>query len=150
MIRRPPRSTLFPYTTLFRSDERCGNGRAVHPDERPGRALGPLMDGARNQLLAGAGLAEDEDGSVRWGDLGHVPEYHPQGCRGPHDLLEHRFAIDVLSQRQILIAGPLFRPLPIVDVGACGVPAHSAALLVSYRTVLDQEPAILSVVASRA
>src|SRR5688572_33150018 len=23
MIRRPPRSTLFPYTTLFRSDERC-------------------------------------------------------------------------------------------------------------------------------
>src|SRR5688572_32672639 len=24
MIRRPPRSTLFPYTTLFRSDERGG------------------------------------------------------------------------------------------------------------------------------
>src|SRR5438477_4987177 len=24
MIRRPPRSTLFPYTTLFRSDERPG------------------------------------------------------------------------------------------------------------------------------
>src|SRR5258708_12746055 len=23
MIRRPPRSTLFPYTTLFRSDRRC-------------------------------------------------------------------------------------------------------------------------------
>src|SRR3712207_9461871 len=23
MIRRPPRSTLFPYTTLFRSDQRC-------------------------------------------------------------------------------------------------------------------------------
>src|SRR5256885_5749896 len=30
MIRRPPRSTLFPYTTLFRS---CSHGR------RPGRAL---------------------------------------------------------------------------------------------------------------
>src|ERR1043165_10118679 len=26
MIRRPPRSTLFPYTTLFRS-ARCGTGR---------------------------------------------------------------------------------------------------------------------------
>src|SRR2546430_7756647 len=25
MIRRPPRSTLFPYTTLFRSDERIVN-----------------------------------------------------------------------------------------------------------------------------
>src|SRR3712207_7146137 len=24
MIRRPPRSTLFPYTTLFRSDDRAG------------------------------------------------------------------------------------------------------------------------------
>src|SRR3712207_8512150 len=24
MIRRPPRSTLFPYTTLFRSDEKLG------------------------------------------------------------------------------------------------------------------------------
>src|SRR5688572_31356542 len=32
MIRRPPRSTLFPYTTLFRSRE----GRRVHPArERP-------------------------------------------------------------------------------------------------------------------
>src|SRR2546426_5945501 len=29
MIRRPPRSTLFPYTTLFRSDP--GNRRGVHP-----------------------------------------------------------------------------------------------------------------------
>src|SRR5256885_9209829 len=28
MIRRPPRSTLFPYTTLFRSV--VGNGEAVH------------------------------------------------------------------------------------------------------------------------
>src|SRR2546430_12634587 len=27
MIRRPPRSTLFPYTTLFRSRD-CNNGRA--------------------------------------------------------------------------------------------------------------------------
>src|SRR5947209_16013404 len=28
MIRRPPRSTLFPYTTLFRSDLRRDGGRA--------------------------------------------------------------------------------------------------------------------------
>src|SRR3989442_10145449 len=27
MIRRPPRSTLFPYTTLFRSRNPSGNGR---------------------------------------------------------------------------------------------------------------------------
>src|SRR3712207_6983730 len=29
MIRRPPRSTLFPYTTLFRSDRRQGGHRSV-------------------------------------------------------------------------------------------------------------------------
>src|SRR2546422_1533402 len=39
MIRRPPRSTLFPYTTLFRSrDDRLGSARRgdhdVHPRER--------------------------------------------------------------------------------------------------------------------
>src|SRR3712207_7564878 len=27
MIRRPPRSTLFPYTTLFRSEARVGGGQ---------------------------------------------------------------------------------------------------------------------------
>src|SRR3712207_7440334 len=31
MIRRPPRSTLFPYTTLFRSEE----GRGQHQGEEP-------------------------------------------------------------------------------------------------------------------
>src|SRR5687768_18353413 len=30
MIRRPPRSTLFPYTTLFRSEE--GGGEPAGPD----------------------------------------------------------------------------------------------------------------------
>src|SRR2546426_5891383 len=30
MIRRPPRSTLFPYTTLFRSAARRGNALAWH------------------------------------------------------------------------------------------------------------------------
>src|SRR4051794_41491583 len=35
MIRRPPRSTLFPYTTLFRSDQRL---------DRPARLVGRLAD----------------------------------------------------------------------------------------------------------
>src|SRR3712207_7194839 len=30
MIRRPPRSTLFPYTTLFRSLRRVGGGGNAH------------------------------------------------------------------------------------------------------------------------
>src|SRR2546429_3745259 len=32
MIRRPPRSTLFPYTTLFRSREPSGHGTSGWPE----------------------------------------------------------------------------------------------------------------------
>src|SRR3712207_7734984 len=43
MIRRPPRSTLFPYTTLFRSDA-AGAGRGARRPREPGcgRARRPL------------------------------------------------------------------------------------------------------------
>src|SRR3712207_7170569 len=35
MIRRPPRSTLFPYTTLFRSERGGGGGTALDGGEVP-------------------------------------------------------------------------------------------------------------------
>src|SRR3712207_7279277 len=38
MIRRPPRSTLFPYTTLFRS-EVCLNGRSARAQGEPLRII---------------------------------------------------------------------------------------------------------------
>src|SRR5215510_15722771 len=37
MIRRPPRSTLFPYTTLFRSTPACLLSAASRLRRRPGR-----------------------------------------------------------------------------------------------------------------
>src|SRR5687767_15390518 len=37
MIRRPPRSTLFPYTTLFRSRVHAERPRGEHPDGRADR-----------------------------------------------------------------------------------------------------------------
>src|SRR3712207_7705575 len=77
MIRRPPRSTLFPYTTLFRSgrEGNCraiavGTGRTLAPDWMQGRSAAwenelrvayvlpsghvaaysaPLIDGARSE-----------------------------------------------------------------------------------------------------
>src|SRR3712207_7116609 len=63
MIRRPPRSTLFPYTTLFRSGE-VGEGGAAQPV-----ALGRLV-GDRDLLVergAGVvvGLAEQPGGEDR-------------------------------------------------------------------------------------
>src|SRR3712207_8294203 len=52
MIRRPPRSTLFPYTTLFRSDRLASQARRgqqpvalrLHPDDLGVRVLGDLSD----------------------------------------------------------------------------------------------------------
>src|SRR2546426_6556489 len=38
MIRRPPRSTLFPYTTLFRSEQ-----RSVAAQERRGESVAQLL-----------------------------------------------------------------------------------------------------------
>src|SRR3712207_7137563 len=38
MIRRPPRSTLFPYTTLFRSP---GDRGPVHQPDEPTAEIGP-------------------------------------------------------------------------------------------------------------
>src|SRR2546430_13641933 len=39
MIRRPPRSTLFPYTTLFRSDREFALSTAVELDETLGEEV---------------------------------------------------------------------------------------------------------------
>src|SRR5437899_3953898 len=46
MIRRPPRSTLFPYTTLFRS---IVGGMFVGPRRVPARGPDHLKDGVRLQ-----------------------------------------------------------------------------------------------------
>src|SRR2546430_6240833 len=55
MIRRPPRSTLFPYTTLFRSRTRHG---AYTCSKRHGQGRGPLArpprrKGARRRARPG-------------------------------------------------------------------------------------------------
>src|SRR3712207_7574032 len=48
MIRRPPRSTRFPYTTLFRSQgPRHRGGRPRRPPERDAAAVGPAGGGGR-------------------------------------------------------------------------------------------------------
>src|SRR3712207_9015789 len=56
MIRRPPRSTLFPYTTLFRSgrDDDGGTADVVCATLRPRRRHG-RRSRRRDRLLRGAG-----------------------------------------------------------------------------------------------
>src|SRR2546430_9856784 len=56
MIRRPPRSTLFPYTTLFRSHRNLGlELRRIHDAERDafrGRAIQSRVRGRSGHRLA--------------------------------------------------------------------------------------------------
>src|SRR3712207_8323365 len=54
MIRRPPRSTLFPYTTLFRSARRVGQRGRADPAGVPARARG---EGPQHGQLPGDGGA---------------------------------------------------------------------------------------------
>src|SRR2546422_3729420 len=74
MIRRPPRSTLFPYTTLFRSHGRVGDprdqdeGRAPGVRRRAGRLdrhlerarLGPLARRVSCVAARGAAMRSEE------------------------------------------------------------------------------------------
>src|SRR3712207_7942957 len=65
MIRRPPRSTLFPYTTLFRSRQRPERRREHHPgrgDHATGDGEGAqdaVAGAVPRRLLPGPGHQED-------------------------------------------------------------------------------------------
>src|SRR3712207_7198316 len=52
MIRRPPRSTLFPYTTLFRS----GQAGSLDQAQPVGLGIGPVVAGVA-QLFEGVDVA---------------------------------------------------------------------------------------------
>src|SRR3712207_8278099 len=56
MIRRPPRSTLFPYTTLFRSPQLPPAGQGG--SEAAGQALQPRRPFGAGDALADGGVAQ--------------------------------------------------------------------------------------------
>src|SRR5258708_27199780 len=76
MIRRPPRSTLFPYTTLFRSAE-VGEEKVVLEDDGHRTCLG-------RQANAGGGVVEDLATGVR---LAPRSEEHTSELQSPDHLV---------------------------------------------------------------
>src|SRR3712207_8175867 len=58
MIRRPPRSTLFPYTTLFRSSGEGGRGFHGRADPSIGRS-GRVPEGPCAGTIAAMATTED-------------------------------------------------------------------------------------------
>src|SRR2546425_9591788 len=51
MIRRPPRSTLFPYTTLFRSAEIIGADEVREPPRGSGLTVAAHVDNIRHRRI---------------------------------------------------------------------------------------------------
>src|SRR3712207_8998485 len=58
MIRRPPRSTLFPYTTLFRS---CGSDGATLVRQRLAHASKAEGSAAKSDRTRASSLRSDDD-----------------------------------------------------------------------------------------
>src|SRR3712207_8187719 len=92
MIRRPPRSTLFPYTTLFRSELGVA---AEAPHHRDGEEVLTFRDpdGLVIDLVASPG-----DVRSGWDGVARVPTEH--AVRGLHRSEEHT---SELQSRQYLV-----------------------------------------------
>src|SRR5256885_5259792 len=83
MIRRPPRSTLFPYTTLFRSPGRNRRHAPCAAGQAAARSAGALGAAGRFQPVAAGGRANP---------LGHEPrpgrsEEHTSELQSPCNLV---------------------------------------------------------------
>src|SRR5690349_22350202 len=61
MIRRPPRSTLFPYTTLFRSDRRWSSSTA----HVPAQTATPVRWFRRTSVAVCAGRSEEHTSELQ-------------------------------------------------------------------------------------
>src|SRR3712207_7856290 len=95
MIRRPPRSTLFPYTTLFRSLGARGAGSPAGVDgDEPGQQRRDLDP--REVLLAGRG-GDDDDAEVER----QARDVRERGRRGDGERSEEHTA--ELQSRQYLV-----------------------------------------------
>src|SRR3712207_7255358 len=62
MIRRPPRSTLFPYTTLFRSGPPAGRVDSSTPRPGHGGDAGSAQRSTRNDMRRVPAQAEERSG----------------------------------------------------------------------------------------
>src|SRR2546430_4234407 len=76
MIRRPPRSTLFPYTTLFRSLHVLEPELRIGVVEAGGASPAGMDGGKGTQLLEHAERAPGEEADVARGVVRHRSEEH--------------------------------------------------------------------------
>src|SRR5258708_11470085 len=84
MIRRPPRSTLFPYTTLFRSEPERAKACLGYVPDKP--ELFPYLT-ARETLQLSGGLYGLAAGDIRLRGLELRSEEHTSELQSPDHLV---------------------------------------------------------------
>src|SRR3712207_7054991 len=99
MIRRPPRSTLFPYTTLFRS-------RGVHVDVDDLRPWRELVGGARDPVVEAHPDGEQEVGAI-YGAVDAGLPVHPRDRKSTRLNSSHAnisYAVFCLKKKKPLLS----------------------------------------------
>src|SRR3712207_4413507 len=129
MIRRPPRSTLFPYTTLFRSAARQ---RAI--DEQTVRVVarrGPLkiVETPQGWVVAAAGIDASNVGADA---LVLLPEDADASARRLRDRLRELLGVEVAVVVSDTFGRTWREGLTDVAVGSAGIPA-----LLDHRGAVD-------------
>ena len=107
-------------------EQRFRQGRAVDGDEREIPPRRSFVHGPRDQLLAGAGLAEDQDGADRLGHMADQLEHvvHPRAFA--QDAMEGELLVQLLAQRgdfvgeRALSQGSLHHELQMLEVDRLG------------------------------
>src|SRR5438045_6918889 len=91
MILRPPRSTLFPYTTLFRSahPEECYAPTHDRSPDKPGRARQTEPAGTRTRMSPARFLPRSEEHTSELQSLRHLV------CRLLLEKKKHKYEIQM-------------------------------------------------------
>src|SRR5256885_5045055 len=121
MIRRPPRSTLFPYTTLFRSGRAVAGRHLAAAPRGPPRLNGGFSDGYKPPPQAvAAGYPPPPLRGRRSGQKGGSPRGPPPFPRPPPPV-KGFFSLDSSTKTTSPAnpdPGPEIAPSPVAGTGA--------------------------------
>src|SRR3712207_1151706 len=131
MIRRPPRSTLFPYTTLFRSV--VGRGE---PAPSGGR-VGAISAGTSDLPVLDEAVAVAKEMGVA------VKSFHDVGVAGIHRLASPLEELRSFDPDCLIVAAGMEGALPSVVAGLVAVPVVGLPTSTGYGLGGDGTAAIL-------
>src|SRR3712207_5807372 len=128
MIRRPPRSTLFPYTTLFRSKQHRPRYNVRYRDDKSYPYLAITLDEEypRARVMRGA---------KRKGVRYYGPFAHAYAIRDTLDLLLRTFPMRTCSQGVFDRCRRRGRPCLLYDIERCAGPCVGAVDPGSHRRI---------------